>query len=569
MYFSKVLDKTMVQRFFYLNQIQVNQFDVYMIFPLCITKISIGIKTKQNIKKCLYFVLKTNDIFKINFESKKSVATLNYLFKNTFTKQIYIRTNDNCFYLLILSKKNTFSTYQNTSIVQGTRLFGYGNVFFLQNNLIYSKEQMSISLGVFMNFPYKFLKKVRLLYNIPPLIDIRLSPPLLTLATKSNHIRFFIIKHSKIKKEMFFLQIGSFYLFRSNSIFSDLLEVKNKIFIAISDSNFILTCKFTFDFNSNLRKIETCAYTRAIRISFLEWSNFFFSCLLSGEKSHGIVIWNEILIPILKIKIKNSLILNMKFSLKFLGFFLIVTKDSVKNRKKVNRLDRHLLQNTIKLYTSWKKYQSNIFFTLNRVYCLQILKGRIFSLNFENEFDVTKKIYQNLAFYLLLFDFLVKILDKIQKKKLDLSYVSFIYKTIRFNAWFFFFFGHFYVNFTTKKQALCTMRNIGQLRSFSTKEVEIEQTFLCEKNLIKNYSRCKICKRLSRFKFFHKNTKRICQFAHVIPTKMFDFFKNFNQHWFVNLKLNFEFDAKILSHYRINICFDRATKVLFLQKELV
>jgi len=451
MYFSKVLNKTLVQEFFSLNQIQINQFGIYMVFPSCITKISIRTKTKQNIKKCLYFILKTNDIFKINSRSKKLATTFNCLLENRFITQVYTRTNDNCFYLSVLSEKNIFSNYRNTSIVQGTRLFGYGNVFFLQTNLIYSKEQMSVSLGIFVNFPYKFLKKVYFLHNVPPLIDIKLNPPLLMLAIKSSHIRFFIIKHSKIKKKMFFLQIGSFSLFRSNSIFSDFLEIKNKIFIAISDSSFILTCKFTFDRNSNLTKIETCGCVNSFKTSFLEWNNFFFSCLLSGEKNRKIVIWNEILIPILKIKIKNFLILSMKPSLKFLGFFLIVTKDSIKTRKKVNRLDGHLLQNTIKLYTSWKKHQSNMSFTLNRIYYLQILKGIFFSLNFENEFDIINKFHRSSTFYVLLFDFLIKILNNIQKKKLDLNYISFIYKIIRHNAWFFFFLWSLSYKFYYKK----------------------------------------------------------------------------------------------------------------------
>nr|UXY87565.1 hypothetical protein CcurKRNrm1_p035 [Cryptomonas curvata] len=563
MYFFSFLSKNFLHESIHFNSFEISYFFcIFLYFPFCVNILVIKLKNKKNkliknisnLKKNFYYLSKNYISFKANINPLKNFISSVSTLKRNHTTNFCIRVNNNYVYVISVIKQQFLTSINTYSILFGKRLFGQGKTMLLSNYIIYSKGYNSILLGIFVIFPYLFFKNVKIFKGINFITDIKINFILIILKTKFGNLRIFTINFLKFYKNVFISQIGNFSLKSDSFNLLDIIVWKNEILIANSENNSIRTWKIKFDLNKKIKIFQQCGWLDSLssNLSFLYWGKTFRNYLFTGEINYRTVIWNELLIPLLKINNIGFFLLDSKFSFHISGFILIFKK--IYNKiKTTTTYDKSLVQTSIKFYSNWNKSKLTLRFILDRIYYLGIIKKlnkqlkiKDFVYNFEN-------INKNSVFYQLLLKLVINILEKVKKKIISLSSLSFLYSLLYRKFWNLFTFDPNLALLIIKRELLSQIWKIGQLRKISLYEIETEQVFSTNKKEVFFYKTCNICKRISTLKFNFKKKINICEFFHSFGKK-FHIFP-------IQNKFNFLANYKIKMNQEVFLPIDKTPKI--------
>ena len=582
MHFFSFLSKSFLHESISFDSFEVTHFiHIFLYFPFCINILVIklknknmkGIKNLESLNKNLYYVLKDAIVFKPNINHLKNLVSSVSLIKYNKTKNFSIRINNNFVYIISVFKEEFIILIPHYySILSGIETFGQGKILVLLNNLIYSRGYNSIIVSIFITFPCFFLKIIQIFRGINFIIDLKANFILLVVKTKIKKLRFFIISCLKFYKTVVISQIGNFKANQNNLNLLDISVLKNEILIANSENNTIRTWKIKFDLNLKIKIFEPCAFLSSHNnsvLTFLFWGGTFYNYLLTGELNHRIMVWNELLIPLLKINNLGCFLLDCKFLKNISGFIVLFKKNYSKIQyKKNSRYNKSLHQTSIKLYSNWNISKLTFQFILDRFYYLGIIKKVSKNLHTEHILKNFEKIYKDSSFNLLLLNFILNILEKIKSKKIDLSSLYFIHNLLEKKFWNLFFFRKNFIFLIIKQNLLYEIWKIGQFRKISLREIEIEEIFCNKKKKTFFYLTCKICKRISKIKY---NSKKIncCEFLHYFTKSLFFFPLQHKRSNLIYYKIQITRDNTMLIDENSKKSIYRNIKYVSTQKEFI
>nr|UXY88060.1 hypothetical protein Cry52Nrm1_p036 [Cryptomonas curvata] len=583
MHFSSILSKTVLYNTIFFNSIELNHFfRIYIYFPFCVSAIGIRLKNKsiKEKKKCysleknLYFIIKNEIVFKTNKNYLKKFISYISLLKYNKVENFFIRINNNSSFVISATREKFNAIGQhNLSIIYGIDTFGQEKIMTLPNNLIYSIGYNSIIIGILIIFPYSFLKIIQILKGINFIKDLRINSILLIFRDRNGNLRLFRINYLEFQKNISIVQLGNFPMSQNGSSLLDILVIKNQIFIANSENNSIRTWKITFDLSKKINEIESCGFVNSLNntiISFLFWGGTFYKFLFTGELDSRVIIWNELLIPILKINNIGALILDSKISIHVSGFILIFKKSYTKTQiQKKDNFNKHLPQTTIKIYSNWSRSKINLNFVLDRLYYLGIIKTSFRFLKHKYILNNIANFLKNSIFSVFLFNFVLNVLDKIKKKEIKLVSLFILYFILKSNFWKIFFFGSNSVSSVIKKDILYQLWKIAKLRKISFSELEADQIFGIKKEKFLFFNTCQICKRISKFKFNKKNQLNNCQFSHSLNNCFFYFSMQYKLNYCSNSKIDSSYEKKLLNDETPKKIVYDSLKNIMNQKEFI
>nr|UXY87077.1 hypothetical protein 1634Bnrm1_p037 [Cryptomonas sp.] len=573
MHFHNVFDKNFLFESIFLNSINWLYFNsMFIFFPFCINLLVLKIKSKKNSvinnytdRNNIYFVLKNDVVFRTKKEYLRSFITFSTLLMYNKINNLCIRTiENNSFIISITRDKSLVLGPHVMSVIYGSDKFGQGEILTIQNNIIYSHGYNSISLGIIMVFPYTFVKKIEILKGINFIINIKINPVLLVYTTKFGKMQFFQISCKDLGQFLTIFPIGSFKVTETSYFLWDILVSKNVIFIANSEYNYIRTWKITLDINMEIKNFQTCGFVHAFNdtiLSFLYWGGMFYNFLFTGGMDGKLIIWNELLIPILKINISGSSILDSKLSPDFSGFVLVFRKDCTQiHSEKKDRCIRYLPQTTLKIYTNWKKNGQNLHFIINKLYFLSKKLEPNSFFDWKIFLRYSEKFKKNTTCIVFIVHFILSICDKIKSKEVELQALVFCYKFLKHKCWANIFFDKKSFFLSKRKELLFQLFKIGKIRNLSLIEIEIGELISLKRKFSVFYRKCDECNRISKFQLMHQSGKIFCLFSHDVKKKFFYFLSQYKPNSLKNFKLDLDSfgsipndeTPKFLSCYIIN-----------------
>jgi hypothetical protein len=580
MHFFLYLSKKLLHESIYFNSFETSCFFlIFLYFPFCINILAIKFYNKKNkliknSKKNFYYIIKDSIVFKANINSLKNLIMSVSFFKYKNIQNFCIKTNNNFIYIIsALNEQFSIISPNSYSILHGKKMFGGGKINILSNNLIYSRGYNSILLGIFSIFPYFFFKSIKIFKGINFITYVKINFILMILKTKPRNLKIFEINFSNLHKSFVISQICNITVKENSVNLLDILVLNNEILIANYENNSIKTWKIKFDLYKKIKKFQPCGFLNSFNnsiLSFLYWGGTFRNYLFTGEINYRIMIWNELLIPILKINNIGFFLLDSKFSVQISGFILIFKKIYKKiQNKKTTIYNKRLFQTTIKFYSNWDPLKSTFRFIFDRIYYLGIIKKLNKRLNFKDIIYNFDNINKNSIFYQFMSILTINILENIKKKMIDLSSLYFLYRLLIEKFWNLFIFKLNLSFLIIKKELLCQFWKIGKSRKISLNEIEVEQWLSKNKKKSFVFKTCTICKRISKLKFNFKKKINICEFSHSLGNKLllFPIQEKFN--YFVNYKININRETFILIDQSFKNFLKKNLKNFINQKEFI
>ncbi|AFP65582.1 hypothetical protein CMESO_430 (nucleomorph) [Chroomonas mesostigmatica CCMP1168] len=549
-------------------------FSFYIVF---LSKISHELKFEKNIRKVVNVLPESNYSKMCSILESKVNTFQSFLYNLTLTnankkRNFFLGTYTNFFFVIPFKLDVSESIFSNNLLL----IFGKKNLRFkIINNFCHDINYFfgldKITIFVILIFPYFFIKYFYLFVGIKNIFDIEFHPLITTISSKAGFSSIWIIKKFKVSKILKFFQISNIIQNNFESIIYNNILLNSEIIFVTLKKNIVESWRITFTTKKKFSNFEMCGianYSKQGKIVSFFWGGIFSRSIFLGDVLGNIVLFNEILAPILKIKIFNLIGKDFTHLNDFSTIIMIFKKKkrkalSIKNKKIMNNLPQSIL-----MIFSIEKDQIKTFTFLLNVFNFIIFKSKTkSSKEVIEKFNKISVFFENLKISLHFSKIILLLCNLILYSNFLLNILNFFHRFMR--LLFSTFFNFFYIKEVFEEKIfIFYIFLIGKLRSLSLLEIEMEQTKIMFVYKRFFYQKCNLCERNSKFWIKYPLNSYTCLFFHNLIKKNTSLFfpnncffkEKFRKKYIFQKKWSFLFNGtKILKN--------RISKILFFQKE--
>ena len=289
-------------------------------------------------------------LFRMNFEVRRNIISHLWHRTNFNILTLEFRTWKNFLYSLIKPRMGylPLGPY-NFLISTNLKISGFGKINWLNYKLESNPGFNTCNFYFSRIFPYYFRKKIKVLKGIKFTVNNTVHPTafLFLWGKYDYNIWFSQLEH---KKNLMFLQICNLQILKVEKVSILFKNANCSIYLSIKSVSFLSTFRLLIDKKKNYLKIENLGKIEdslLLSLTNICWGSGTHTHLIGGFIDGKIIVWNEILLPILKFLTYGFSIINFKNGKRFFQYIFILKKNHAISKNSGKKIFQKFLPQTV------------------------------------------------------------------------------------------------------------------------------------------------------------------------------------------------------------------------------
>jgi len=512
-----------------------NRFYIFSNIPCYVLKIARSniIRCKRKSKFSTGEEISRKFFFPLNFEVSKNVILV-FTYKFDFKEfKLELRTGRNFLYMLKEPRILDFFGPSNFLITSILKISGFGKLTGLDGQVEIGSGFNRIYFFLFKIYPHYIKKEIVALEGVK-FISYTIIYPLFTALLSSISGFYILLNDVQNKKGFKFSQICNLKGYKLVKFRIFFMSSKCSLYLTIINFSILSTFKISFKTSKSPLNFESLGKIEDSLILSLTDTSWGLGgyCYLIGSFSDGkIIIWNEILVPLVQFINCSFVIINLRNEKKPFDFFIVLKKNLNITKEFGRKKNLKLLPQTILCNITISKFK--IKKNLNKEWFLLKILNLTHLYNFKGNLLYYSKTFSVHITFFLKFNRCTLFLIQNFKNKVPIQskFLNLRRSIVDKNTM-----GR--LQYRKEKNISCkllfNLSIMGNKRKFTRKEILSDQ-FLIRLNFkYFFYKKCPTCSRNWKIKI-KKSKESTCPFYHGIEKPKID------QKWFKKTRITEKF----------------------------